>query len=76
MLATSHIKLGNESDKTRNLFVPQFEAITKAWYFMKIKAATTAMLSLAITAGAQITKKQKYDWGWSYKLEMPETGLK
>jgi hypothetical protein len=44
---------------------------------MKIKAAaTTAMLSLAITAGAQITKNQKYDWGWSYKLEMPETGLK
>jgi len=44
---------------------------------MKIKAAaTTAMLSLAITAGAQITKNQKYDWGWSYKLEMPESGLK
>ena len=38
-------------------------------------AATTAMLSLAITASAQITKHQKYDWGWSYKLEMPETGL-
>ena len=34
------------------------------------------MLSLAITAGAQITKNQKYDWGWSYKLEMPESGLK
>lgn len=39
-------------------------------------AATTAMLSLAITANAQITKNRKYDWGWSYKLEMPETGLK
>jgi hypothetical protein len=34
------------------------------------------MLSLALTAGAQITKHQKYDWGWSYKLEMPETGLR
>lgn len=39
-------------------------------------AATTAMLSLVITANAQITKNRKYDWGWSYKLEMPETGLK
>lgn len=44
---------------------------------MKTKvAAATAMLSLAISASAQITKNQKYDWGWSYKLEMPETGLK
>ncbi|MGB1317928.1 MAG: hypothetical protein ACPG5W_06965 [Flavobacteriales bacterium] len=44
---------------------------------MKRKVATaTAMLSLAITANAQITKNIKYDWGWSYKLEMPETGLK
>ncbi len=44
---------------------------------MKIKLlATTAMLSLAVTASAQITKHQKYDWGWSYLLEMPETGLK
>lgn len=34
------------------------------------------MLSLAVSASAQITKNQKYDWGWSYKLEMPETGLK
>jgi hypothetical protein len=39
-------------------------------------AAATAMLSLAVSASAQITKNQKYDWGWSYKLEMPETGLK
>ncbi len=29
-----------------------------------------------MSASAQITKNQKYDWGWSYKLEMPETGLK
>ena len=44
---------------------------------MKRKVATaTAMLSLALTANAQITKNIKYDWGWSYKLEMPETGLK
>ncbi len=39
-------------------------------------AAATAMLSLAVSASAQITKHQKYDWGWSYKLEMPETGLR
>ena len=44
---------------------------------MKRKVATaTAMLSLALAANAQITKNIKYDWGWSYKLEMPETGLK
>lgn len=39
-------------------------------------AAATVLLSLGISASAQITKNQKYDWGWSYKLEMPETGLK
>ncbi|MFT4981940.1 MAG: hypothetical protein ACI9UR_001799 [Bacteroidia bacterium] len=44
---------------------------------MKSKvAAATVMLSMALTANAQITKNIKYDWGWSYKLEMPETGLK
>ena len=39
-------------------------------------AAATVLLSLAISANAQISKNQKYDWGWSYKLEMPESGLK
>ncbi|MCF8277699.1 MAG: hypothetical protein K9J17_13280 [Flavobacteriales bacterium] len=44
---------------------------------MKTKLiAATAMLSLVVSAQAQITKNIKYDWGWSYKLEMPETGLK
>lgn len=44
---------------------------------MNIKAITTTILvAFAIGASAQITKNQKYDWGWSYKLEMPETGLK
>ena len=44
---------------------------------MKTRVAATAiLLSLGLTASAQITKHRKYDWGWSYKLEMPETGLK
>ncbi len=44
---------------------------------MKTKLLLTAgMLSAALSANAQITKNRKYDWGWSYKLEMPETGLK
>ncbi len=44
---------------------------------MKLKwIAATVILSLALSASAQITRNQKYDWGWSYKLEMPETGLK
>lgn len=34
------------------------------------------MLSAIVSASAQITQNRKYDWGWSYKLEMPETGLK
>lgn len=33
------------------------------------------MLAAGVSANAQITKNRKYDWGWSYKLEMPETGL-
>lgn len=44
---------------------------------MKTRVAATAiLLSLGFAASAQITKHRKYDWGWSYKLEMPETGLK
>ena len=44
---------------------------------MKTRVAATAiLLSLGLNASAQITKHRKYDWGWSYKLEMPETGLK
>lgn len=35
-----------------------------------------ALLSLVGSTEAQITKHLKYDWGWSYKLEMPETGLR
>ncbi|MBI1286168.1 MAG: hypothetical protein GC178_01175 [Flavobacteriales bacterium] len=34
------------------------------------------MLAAGVSANAQITKNRKYDWGWSYKLEMPETGLR
>jgi hypothetical protein len=44
---------------------------------MKTKLSTLmAMLSLVVSTNAQITKHLKYDWGWSYKLEMPETGLR
>lgn len=44
---------------------------------MKTKLLLTAgMLSAIVSTNAQITKNIKYDWGWSYKLEMPETGLK
>lgn len=44
---------------------------------MKTKLLLAAgMLSAVVSANAQITKHRKYDWGWSYKLEMPETGLK
>jgi len=44
---------------------------------MKLKLiATIAILSSVVSANAQISKHRKYDWGWSYKLEMPETGMK
>ncbi|MCF8461860.1 MAG: hypothetical protein K9G46_14135 [Flavobacteriales bacterium] len=44
---------------------------------MKLKLiATIAVLSSVVSANAQISKHRKYDWGWSYKLEMPETGMK
>jgi hypothetical protein len=44
---------------------------------MKTKLTTLiALLSLVVSTEAQITKHLKYDWGWSYKLEMPETGLR
>ena len=44
---------------------------------MKLKLiASLALLASVVSAHAQITKHRKYDWGWSYKLEMPETGLK
>lgn len=44
---------------------------------MKAKLSTLiALLSLVVSVNAQITKHLKYDWGWSYQLEMPETGLR
>lgn len=41
----------------------------------RILSITLIVLVLAATANAQITRHYKYDWGWSYLLEMPETGL-
>jgi hypothetical protein len=38
--------------------------------------ASLALLAFVVSANAQISKHRKYDWGWSYKLEMPETGMK
>lgn len=38
--------------------------------------ASLALLATTVSLHAQISKHRKYDWGWSYKLEMPETGMK
>jgi len=41
-----------------------------------VSLVAAGLLSAVVSANAQITRLHCYDWGWSYQLEMPETGLR